>query len=77
MSGEKLTARKLGALVPACENRRHVEHQGITCEQADEQIAHEEAFWKTFRARAYTSALRTPMADVPPALRGPNWKGTP
>lgn len=75
MNEPKLTAKKFGALVAACESRRHIEHQGITCEQADEQIAHDEAFWESFWRRQYAATL-TAMADVPPALRGPNWPHT-
>lgn len=73
---EKLYAKKLPTLVHACESRRHIDHPGMTCDQADEQIAQDEAFWKQHWARQYAAVL-TPMSEVPPALRGPNWKGTP
>lgn len=74
---ERLYAKKLPTLVHACESRRHIDHPGLTCEQADDQIAQEEAFWKKYWSKQYAAAFQTPMCDVPPALRGPNWKGHP
>ena len=69
-----INVKRIPTWAPACEGRRHIHHPGLTCEQADEQIAQEEAFWKAHWARLYAATLRTPMCDVPPALRGPNWK---
>lgn len=70
-----LHAKKLTTWVPGCETGQHIHHPGLTCQEADTQIAHEEAFWKEHWSRLYAATLRTPMCDVPPALRGPNWKG--
>jgi hypothetical protein len=73
MPEPELHARKIVAHVPACDTGQHIAHPGLTCEQADEQIAHERAVFEQFWGRQYVAA-RTLMADVPPALRGPNWK---
>lgn len=68
----RLTARKIGVQVHPCESRRHIpEHPGMTCEDADEWIQLRDE-WIHQAARPLL-ASRTPMADVPPALRGPNW----
>lgn len=69
----ELRVKKLTALVHGCESGQHLDHPGLTCEQADKQIAHEEAFWRSAWGARYTAVL-TPMKDVPAALRGPNWR---
>ncbi len=76
MSGDRtLHVKKLATLYPACDSGQHIHHPGLTCPQADAQIAAEEAFWKEHWARLYAATEHTPMADIPPALRGPNWPG--
>lgn len=72
-----LRAKKIAVLVHACESGRHREHPGLDCAEADQWIAHEEAVWKKHWATQYSGVLKTPMCDVPAALRGPNWKGRP
>lgn len=62
-----LNVQRIATWVPACDSGQHIHHPGLTCEQADAQIVADEAAWKRH--------LRTPMADVPAALRGPNWPG--
>jgi hypothetical protein len=73
----ELYAKKVPGLVHACESGRHREHPGLDCDEADQWIAHDDATWKRHWAAQYADALKTAMCDVPPALRGPNWKRTP
>lgn len=67
--------RAPGALVRACPEGRHVEHAGLTCAEADVIVRAEQGLLTAAVDRAIRDLDRTPMADVPPALRGPNWKG--
>lgn len=60
------TAKKLIAWVPGCDNGQHLHHPGLTCDEADQQITADQVW--------LARTIGTPMADVPPALRGPNWK---
>lgn len=60
-----------------CRDCRHPYHPGTSCQLAAER----RELWEAFDAYAGQSlnflaslAGRTPMSEVPPALRGPNWK---
>jgi hypothetical protein len=71
----RLTVKTFGGiLVPVCDSRRHTEHDGLTCDEADAQIAACHAALDADIKRALRMLERTDMADVPPALRGPQWK---
>jgi hypothetical protein len=71
-----LYARKLTALVPACDTGRHIHHPGITCAQMDEEIEWMDEYFAAELSKTLGRKI-TPMSEVPPALRGPNWKATP
>lgn len=66
----KLRVKKIPALAPACESGQHRHHPGVACDEAEAFIT----AWETQIGAYLKSAARTPMADVPPTLRGPNWK---
>ncbi|MFE2164848.1 DUF6085 family protein [Streptomyces sp. NPDC059447] len=61
-----------GTWYPTCPEGQHIEHPGYTCEDADRMAAVGQKFMKD--AARLIDAM---TADVPAALRGPNWKGRP
>jgi hypothetical protein len=72
----QLTVKTFGGiLTPVCDSRRHTEHDGLTCEEADTIITADTARLDASIERALRSLVSTPMADVPAALRGPGWEG--
>jgi hypothetical protein len=68
-----LRAKKLAHLVPACDTGRHVIHPMETCDEYEAYCATARAWWASSAEPVFP---RTPMAEVPAALRGPNWPGT-
>ena len=71
----RLTVKTFGGiLAPVCDSRRHTEHDGLTCEEADTLIAADQAALDASINRALRLLERTDMADLPPALRGPRWE---
>ncbi|MEU1373011.1 hypothetical protein ABZ442_05015 [Streptomyces triculaminicus] len=66
---QRISVKKIAVMVPGCETGRHTVHPGLTCDQADEQIAADQAFLD----RCLSAA--TAMRGVPAALRGPAWSG--
>ena len=74
MASPDLHVKRPGYLVPLCDSRRHMAHPGWTCDEIDaERELWDEIAARTFRATAHLFQPETPMADVPAALRGPNW----
>ncbi|MFI2426533.1 hypothetical protein ACH5A7_20960 [Streptomyces sp. NPDC018955] len=69
---EELTVRKLIQYVPACDTGRHVIHPMETCDEYEAYCATVRAWWVNSVEPIFT---RTPMTEVPPSLRGPNWTG--
>lgn len=67
-------AKRIAHWGPTCQSGRHFPpHPGDTCDQADEWIAYRDARLEELLA----AAMCTPMTEIPPALRGPNWKPSP
>jgi hypothetical protein len=64
--------RKLVAWVPACPTRRHTAHPGHTCEEADAAADR----WAEICNQA-GHVFDVQAADIPAALRGPDWKAKP
>jgi hypothetical protein len=69
-----LHARKIAVHVPACETGQHVMHPMETCEEYEAFSAHVRAYFADVFGALGTE---TPMSEVPPGLRGPNWKAQP
>lgn len=72
-----LNAKRVGPVMPVCDGGRHIpSHVDMTCDEADEWIAFRDRILHDLLASAMQADpdSGTPMRDVPPALRGPNWR---
>lgn len=65
---DEVEVREIPTWHPVCPEGRHVNHPGYTCDDADNLAAAGRAFLDS-AARALAE-----IADIPAALRGPNWK---
>lgn len=71
-AAQQLTAQLLTQWVPACENGRHYDHPGETCEEYEAYCEAARQTWEnTFGAILATHL--TPMSEVPATFRGPDW----
>lgn len=70
-AAQQLTAQLLTQWVPACENGRHYDHPGETCDEYEAYCKAVSKAWEnTFGAILATHL--TPISEVAAALRGPN-----